>query len=345
MGTTLCHRIEFFCCKLLVFGVRYRLMLNEPEEKFVFPPGCITTVTLGAADPNFFSKTMMIPLSDMWKPVCACDSSTLPIVTTCVSQSPLVAEGMLMPPRKVWKPHAPHGTLPAPGEPLAIVLPPPPARVNKLKASGQQQTPISYSPLPRKRGPVRTAVRLRSEDDDELKEAVAQLTLKRDEVAPLPSTPLDPHFVQAAMEKLALTAATPKSRPSSASSKASRPSSAGSRPKSARGGTRGEFVTPRLGGPIDAGPGATVSPFNMVPPILTTAFTFGPVDSSGFMSFSNTIRTPTPSGRFFGKAGLSPGSLPSSTPHGRPLSASRGSKRFDFGGVLIAETGGSKMAV
>jgi hypothetical protein len=252
---------------------------------------------------------------------------------------------MLAPPRKVWKPHAPHSALPTPGAPLAAVVPPPPPRGSKFRTGGQLQQPVSYSPVPRRRGPVRASVRLKSEDDDELKEAIASLTLKRDEVVSVPTTPLDPRFVQAAMEKLALSVVTPKSRPSSATSKVSRPSSAGSRPKSARGGTRGEFVTPRFGGPVDAGPGATMSPFHLVPPILTTAFTFGPVDSSGFMSFSHPARTPTLSGVSAGKGGSSPVSVPSSTPHGRPLSASRGSKRFDFGGVLIAETGGPKLTV
>jgi hypothetical protein len=36
---------------------------------FSFPPHSSTMVTLGAADPNFFSKTMMIPLSMLWKQV------------------------------------------------------------------------------------------------------------------------------------------------------------------------------------------------------------------------------------------------------------------------------------
>ena len=45
----------------------YRLVVDVGTS-YTFPPNSSTTVSLAAADPNFFSKTMMVPLSMLWKP-------------------------------------------------------------------------------------------------------------------------------------------------------------------------------------------------------------------------------------------------------------------------------------
>lgn len=51
-------------CGCLHFCLRRRYRLHP--DAFTFPPRAVSVVTLAAADPNFFSRTMMVPLSDTW---------------------------------------------------------------------------------------------------------------------------------------------------------------------------------------------------------------------------------------------------------------------------------------
>lgn len=48
-----------------VYG--YRLYLPGVDSDYVFPPLSVSVVKLGVADPNFFSKTMMVPIEAHWK--------------------------------------------------------------------------------------------------------------------------------------------------------------------------------------------------------------------------------------------------------------------------------------
>ena len=83
----------------------YRLVTNTGPI-FEFPPNSTTTVTLAVADPNFMSKTMMMPLSMLWKG----DGGEL-------------AEDLKAGPRKRWQPAPPAGapaTVQADGRPVTL---------------------------------------------------------------------------------------------------------------------------------------------------------------------------------------------------------------------------------